>query len=67
MNLFLSVVLTLGIQQPVLIPGCCPVVNVLVWRVVPVLVRAPPVAPVVGPAPNHDPREMGAVPHVARI
>ncbi len=60
MNLLVSLVLTVGLQQPVPVYGCCPLTNVIVWRVVPVLVVAPP-------APRHEPREMGAVPHVARI
>jgi len=61
MNLLFSVALSLGLQQPVYLYGCCPVSNLLVWRVVPVLVVAAP------PATIHEPREIGAVPHVARI
>lgn len=60
MNLLVSLVLTLGLQQPVTLYGCCPLTNVVVWRVVPVLVVSPP-------APRQELREIGAVPHVARI
>lgn len=62
MNLLLSLTLTLGLQRPVMVYGCCPVANLLVWRVVPVLVVAVP-----APAAPHEPREIGAVSHVARI
>lgn len=65
MNLLLSLTLTLGLHRPVQLYGCCPVANVLVWRVVPVLVVV--AAPPPPPAVSHEPREMGAVPHVARI
>lgn len=60
MNLIFSVALSLSLHQPVYLYGCCPVANLLVWRVVPVLVVSPPAA-------INEPREIGAVPHVARI
>ncbi len=50
MNLLLAVSLTLGLQRPVYVLGCCPVSNVLVMRVVPVLVLERPVPVPVQPA-----------------
>jgi len=44
MPTFLSVVLTLVLQQPVMVPGCCPVGNFVTWRVVPMLVAVRPVS-----------------------
>ena len=41
MNLLVSLVLTFGLQQPVALYGCCPLTNVVVWRLVPVLVVSP--------------------------
>lgn len=43
MSLVFSVVLTLIVQQPIYIPGCCPILNVAAVRIVPVLVIPPSV------------------------
>lgn len=63
----LSIALTLGLQRQVLIAGCCPVANVLVWRVVPVLVATPAPLPDMAPDVPARPVFTGATPHVARI
>lgn len=43
MNLLLSVFFTVAVNQPVVLYGCCPIMNVLVWNVVPMLVIEKPV------------------------
>lgn len=46
MNILTSIILTVILHQPVVIPSCCPVMTVVTLRVVPiVLVLNPPEPP----------------------
>lgn len=63
MNLIASLFLTVGLGQPVVLPGCCPAVTWVAVRVV-LVARA---MPATAPQPEPMVRDQGAATHVARI
>ncbi|HRH80604.1 MAG TPA: hypothetical protein PLW81_06125 [Thiobacillaceae bacterium] len=66
MNLIASLFLTVGLGQPVVLPGCCPAVTWVAVRVVPVVLVARAM-PATAPQPEPMVRDQGAATHVARI
>lgn len=66
MNLFVSLVLSLGLQQPVVVPGCCPLAT---WVAIPLVVYLVPARPAPSPSQSPSPpaRPQERLPHAAYL